>query len=165
MGKVKIGIYCYMYLIADILTKVLQNCSLFSPLPQNLSFQSKHLNLIGCHGNQIQILYLLIKAPIMSRIINTMKFNTMITLIEIVWKIVTKNKNNCRQQTLPLVLYKANNNSIGCILFLHSSYTLWVHPEYCSNFNGIILPLATIEGHVLVSERWEYRPIFWINVI
>ena len=31
--------------------KILQNCSLFSPLP-NISFESKHLNLIGCHGNQ-----------------------------------------------------------------------------------------------------------------
>ena len=31
MGKVKIGLYCY--LIADILTKVLQSCSLNSPLP------------------------------------------------------------------------------------------------------------------------------------
>ena len=45
----------------------------------------------------------------------------------------------------------------GCILFLHSSYTHRVNPEYCSNFNGIILPLATTEGHSGMSERWEYR--------
>ena len=49
--------------------------------------------------------------------------------------------------------------TIGCILFLHSSYTHWVTAEYCSNFNGIILPLATVEGHSRVSERWEYRHI------
>ena len=49
MGKVKVGLYCY--LIADILTKVLQRCSLSSPLP-NIWNLSKLLNLIGCHGNQ-----------------------------------------------------------------------------------------------------------------
>ena len=48
-------------------------------------------------------------------------------------------------------------NAYGCILFLHSSYTHWINPEYCSNFNGIILPLATNEGHSRASERWEYR--------
>ena len=47
----------------------------------------------------------LVKAPIMSRIINTMKINTMITLIEIDWlqKMTT-------QQSLTSVLYKDNNN-------------------------------------------------------
>ena len=50
MGKVKIGFYCYV--TADILTtKILQKCSLSNPLP-NISFLSKPLNLIGCHGNQ-----------------------------------------------------------------------------------------------------------------
>ena len=49
MGKVKVGLY--FYLIADILTKVLQNCSLSSPLP-NISFLPNPLNLIGRHGNQ-----------------------------------------------------------------------------------------------------------------
>ena len=49
MGKVKVGLYCY--LIADILTKVLQRCSLSSPLP-NIWILSKPLNLIGCHGNR-----------------------------------------------------------------------------------------------------------------
>ena len=48
-GKVRIGIYCYF--TADILIKVLQKCSLFSPLP-NVSFWSEHLNLIGCQINQ-----------------------------------------------------------------------------------------------------------------
>ena len=48
MGKVKVGLYCC--LIADILTKVLQKCSLSSPLP-NIWILSKLLNLIGCHGN------------------------------------------------------------------------------------------------------------------
>ena len=28
-----------------------------------------------------------------------------------------------------------------------------LNPEYCSNFIGIILPLATVEGHSRVSER------------
>ena len=56
--------------------------------------------------------------------------------------------------------------SYGCILFLHSSYTHCVNPEYCSNFNGIILPLATIEGHSRVSDRWEYRRFVQrINII
>ena len=45
----KNGIYCY--LTAGILTKVLQKCSLSSPLP-NISFLFKPLNLIGCHGKQ-----------------------------------------------------------------------------------------------------------------
>ena len=49
MGKVKIEIYCY--LIADILTKVFQKCSLDSLL-QNIRIFSKPLNLIGCHGNR-----------------------------------------------------------------------------------------------------------------
>ena len=49
MGKVEIDIYCY--LTADILTKVLQKCSLISPLPTIWNL-SKPLNLIGCHGNQ-----------------------------------------------------------------------------------------------------------------
>ena len=49
MGKVKIGIY--YCLTADILTKVLQKCSLGSPLP-NLPILSKPLNLIGCHDNR-----------------------------------------------------------------------------------------------------------------
>ena len=48
-------------------------------------------------------------------------------------------------------------DAYGYILFLHSSYTHWVNPEYCSNFNGIILPLSTVEGHSRVSGRWEYR--------
>ena len=48
MGKVEIGIYCY--LTADILTKVLQKCSLSSPLP-TIWILSKPLNLIGYHGN------------------------------------------------------------------------------------------------------------------
>ena len=49
MEKMKIGIYCY--LIADILTQNLQNCSLSSSL-LNLSLLFKPLNLIGCHGNR-----------------------------------------------------------------------------------------------------------------
>ena len=49
MGKVKIEIYCY--LIADILTKVLQKCSWSSPL-QTIWILSKLLILIGCHGNR-----------------------------------------------------------------------------------------------------------------
>ena len=49
MGKAKIGLYCY--LTADILTNVLQKCSLSSPL-LNISFLSNPLNLICCHGNQ-----------------------------------------------------------------------------------------------------------------
>ena len=36
MGKLKIGLYCY--LTADILTKVLQKCSLSSPLSNILFF-------------------------------------------------------------------------------------------------------------------------------
>ena len=36
---------------AEIMTEVLQKCFLSSPLP-NISFLSKHLNLIGCHGNR-----------------------------------------------------------------------------------------------------------------
>ena len=42
---------CYCYLTADILTKVLQKCSLSSPL-RNIRILSKPLNLIGCHGNR-----------------------------------------------------------------------------------------------------------------
>ena len=49
MRKVKVGLYCH--LIADILTKILQRCSLSSPLP-NIWLLSKPLNLIGYHGNQ-----------------------------------------------------------------------------------------------------------------
>ena len=49
MGKVETGIYCY--LTADILTEVLQKCSLSSPLP-NRYILSKPLNFIGCHGNR-----------------------------------------------------------------------------------------------------------------
>ena len=45
MGKVAIGVY----LTADILAKVLQKCSLSSPLP---NIWTKKLNLIGCNGNQ-----------------------------------------------------------------------------------------------------------------
>ena len=41
----KVGLYCY--LTANILTKVLQKCSLPS-----IWILSKLLNLIGCHGNQ-----------------------------------------------------------------------------------------------------------------
>ena len=43
------GHYCYLN--ADILTIVLQKCSLSSPLP-NILFLSKPLNLIGCPGNR-----------------------------------------------------------------------------------------------------------------
>ena len=49
MGNVKVGLHCY--LTTDILTKVLQRCSLSNPLP-NVWILSKPLNLIGCHGNQ-----------------------------------------------------------------------------------------------------------------
>ena len=49
MEKVNIEMYCY--LTADILTKVLQKCSLSIPLP-NIYILSTKLNLIGCHGNQ-----------------------------------------------------------------------------------------------------------------
>ena len=49
MGKVKVGLYCY--LTADISTRVLHKCSLSNPL-QNLLFLSKPLNLIRCHGNR-----------------------------------------------------------------------------------------------------------------
>ena len=49
LGKVEIGLYCY--LTADILTKVLQKCSLSSPLP-NVCIVSEPLNVIDCHGNQ-----------------------------------------------------------------------------------------------------------------
>ena len=48
MGKVKVGLN--FDLSADILTKVLQKCSLNSPLP-NIWILSKPLNLIGCNGN------------------------------------------------------------------------------------------------------------------
>ena len=49
VGKMKIGIYCY--LTADILINILQKCSLRSPL-SNIAFVSKSLNLIGCHDNR-----------------------------------------------------------------------------------------------------------------
>ena len=49
MGKVKVGLYCYF--IVDILTKVLQRCSLSSPLP-NIWILSKPLNLLGYHANR-----------------------------------------------------------------------------------------------------------------
>ena len=45
----KIGIYCHV--IADILTKLLQKCSLSGPL-SNLPFLLLPLNLIGYNGNQ-----------------------------------------------------------------------------------------------------------------
>ena len=47
MEKVKIGFYCY--LIADVLTKVLKNCSLVSP-EITIWILWKPLNLIGCYG-------------------------------------------------------------------------------------------------------------------
>ena len=49
LGNVKIGLYCYV--TADILTTVLQKCFLRRPL-SNISFLSKLLNLIGCHGHR-----------------------------------------------------------------------------------------------------------------
>ena len=51
MRKLKIGIYCY--LMVDILTKVLQKCSLSSPLPNIFSFVliCEFDWLPGCHGN------------------------------------------------------------------------------------------------------------------
>ena len=49
MGKVKIGLYCYV--TANILKNILLKYSLSSPLP-NISFLSYLLNLIGCHGNR-----------------------------------------------------------------------------------------------------------------
>ena len=51
MGKLKIGIYCYLIADTCILTKVFQKCLLNVPLP-NIHFLFKPLNLIGCHGNQ-----------------------------------------------------------------------------------------------------------------
>ena len=45
----EIGIYCY--LTTDILTKVLQKCSLSSPLP-DIRILSKLLNLNCCRGNR-----------------------------------------------------------------------------------------------------------------
>ena len=48
-GQNENGIYCY--LTVDTETKVLQKCSLSSLLP-NVSFLSKPLSLIGCHGNR-----------------------------------------------------------------------------------------------------------------
>ena len=47
MGK-QIGIYCYF--TSDILTTVLQKCSLCNLL-QKISYLSKPLNFIGCYGN------------------------------------------------------------------------------------------------------------------
>ena len=49
MGKMKSSIYCY--LIADILTEVLQKYFSFRSL-QHVSFYSKHRSLIGRHGNR-----------------------------------------------------------------------------------------------------------------
>ena len=49
MGKTKEGLSCY--LIADILTKVLQRCSSSSPLP-NIRILPKPLHLTGCHSNR-----------------------------------------------------------------------------------------------------------------
>ena len=49
MGKVEIGIYCY--LTADILTKVLQKCFLSIPL-SSIWILSKPLYLIGFYGNR-----------------------------------------------------------------------------------------------------------------
>ena len=49
MGKVRIGIYCY--LIAEILTTVFQKCLLSGPLP-DIYFFTKPLNLIEYQGNQ-----------------------------------------------------------------------------------------------------------------
>ena len=49
MGKVNIGVYCYF--TADLLTKSLKKCTFSSPLP-DISFLSKPLNLIECHGDR-----------------------------------------------------------------------------------------------------------------
>ena len=49
MGKVEIGIHCY--LTVDILTNILQKRPLCSPL-RNTWILSKPLNLIGCYGNR-----------------------------------------------------------------------------------------------------------------
>ena len=42
-------IYCYMYLVADILTEHLRKWCLRCPLP-NILFLCKPLDLISCHG-------------------------------------------------------------------------------------------------------------------
>ena len=50
MGKVKLRFITY-YLITDTSTKVLQKCLLSGP-PRSISFYTKLLNLISCHGNR-----------------------------------------------------------------------------------------------------------------
>ena len=49
MGKMKIGMFCY--LVADILAKYFQKFLLSSPLLK-INCLSKPLNFIGCHGNR-----------------------------------------------------------------------------------------------------------------
>ena len=58
MGKVKVDLY--FYLIADILTNVLQKCSLSSFLP-NIWMFSNPLNLIVCHATKTLTLWKIIK--------------------------------------------------------------------------------------------------------
>ena len=54
MGKVEIGIYCY--LTADILTKVLQKCSLSSPLPIQARTQGVGVLSVRTHSLAEQII-------------------------------------------------------------------------------------------------------------
>ena len=85
MGKVKIGLYCY--LTADILTNSLQKCSLNSPMP-NILFLSIPLDLIGCHGYR-KAKFLLKKKIISSEAISGIKLK----LCRNVCKIIFYKKN------------------------------------------------------------------------
>ena len=66
----KVGLH--FYLTAAVLTKILQKCSLSSPLP-NIWILSKPLNLIGRHGNQNAKFVEIKSKPISSETISGMK--------------------------------------------------------------------------------------------
>ena len=85
MGKVKIEIYCY--LIADILTKVLQKCSwssLIFLLCKPYEFLSKSLILIGCHGNRMLNFRKKYSKIFFSEVIRVMKLKLCINICVII---------------------------------------------------------------------------------
>ena len=70
MGHMKVCLH--FYLTAAVLTKVLQKCSLSSPLPK-IWILSKPLNLIGRHGNRNAKFVEKKSKPVSSKTISGMK--------------------------------------------------------------------------------------------
>ena len=160
----KVGLH--FYLTAAVLTKILQKCSLSSPLP-NIWILSKPLNLIGRHGNRNAKFVEIKSKPISSETISGMKLELCrnvhnISLYKIMLLLLLLICFHCYGNSVNLQWEKWNLSFIAIFLrYFDKSFTeflcSWSSPLLTLSILSKLLNFIGCHG----NRKAKFAKIFW----